>query len=212
MSFRIFEKVVLGKNCVIEENCLIGKPPRGKKEGELKTIIGDNAVIRSGTIIYAGVTIGKNFQSGHNVLIREDNKIGDNVSIGTNSAIEIDNVIGNNVRIHSLCFLEKVRVEDNVFIGPCVAFFDDPHPRIPRGKDCMKGAVVRKSAKIGGGSRILPYVVIGKNALVGAGSVVTKNVEKDMVVIGNPAKKLKKIQEILCTRTGVAHKPYDSIS
>lgn len=194
---------------MIEDYCEIGRPARGKKDGEVDTVIGDNALIRRGTVIHAGVRIGKNFQAGHNVLIREGNRIGDNVSIGTNSTIEPYNTIGNNVRIHSLCFMEKVEIYDNVFIGPGVVFTDDPHPQIPRGKDCVKGATVGRNAKIGGGATILPYIKIGENAFVGAGSVVTQNVKKDMVVVGNPARELKKITDVVCKRNrSLIHKPY----
>jgi UDP-3-O-[3-hydroxymyristoyl] glucosamine N-acyltransferase len=80
---KIYDNVEIGKNVEIEEFCIIGKPPRGKTNGELKTVIGDNSVIRSGTVIYAGNIIGENFNTGHNVVIREENKIGANVSIGT---------------------------------------------------------------------------------------------------------------------------------
>lgn len=210
MKAKIHKNVLLGKNSIVEDFCEVGRPPKGKKEGELKTVIGNNAIIRSGTIIYAGTTIGKNFQTGHNVLIRENNVIGDNVGIGTNSSIEINNKIGNNVRIHSLCFMEKVEIEDDVFIGPAVSFFDDPHPpQAENWADCMKGAIVKKKARIGGGSTILPYVIIGENSLVGAGSVVTKEVPIDTVVVGNPARKLKKVFEIVCDKKDTPHKPYD---
>ena len=211
MKARIYKNVILGTNCEIEDYCEIGKPSGDKKKGKLQTIIGNNAIIRSGTVIYCGVKIGNNFQTGHHVLIREGNKIGNNVSIGTNSTVEVDNIIGDNVRIHSLCFLEKVKLGKNVFVGPHVAFFDDPHPSIPRGRNCIRGAVVKESAKIGGGSRILPFVTIGKNSLVGAGSVVIKNVPDNTVVVGNPAKKLKKIGDIICKRKGARHYPYDSL-
>lgn len=212
MKSKIYRNVILGKNHVIEDYCEIGRPPRETKEGQLKTVIGDNALIRSGTVIYAGVTIGNNFQTGHNVLIREGNKIGNDVSVGTNSCMEVDNVIKDNVRIQSLCFIEKAVLEENVFLGPSVSFLDDPHPNIPRGLDCMKGVTVKKNARIGGGVTILPYVVIGENSFVGAGSIVTKNVEKNYVVIGNPARKLKKVSDIICKRREKPHKPYGSIS
>lgn len=209
MKAKIHKNALFGKNCIIEDNCEIGRPPRGRKEGELSTTIGDNAVMRSNTVIYAGTKIGNNFQTGHSVIIRENNTIGHNVSIGSNSTIEVDNKIGNNVRIHSLCFLEKTCIEDTVFIGPCVLFTDDPHPQIPTIRDCMKGATVKKNAKIGGGVTLLPYVTIGENALIGAGSVVTKDVPANMVVAGNPAHKLKNISEMICDKNkNDIHKPY----
>jgi acetyltransferase-like isoleucine patch superfamily enzyme len=204
----IYPNVVLGKNVKIEPSCAIGKPPRQRLPGELKTAIGDNAVVRSGTIIYAGTNIGNNFQSGHNVLIREGNIIGNDVSIGTNSMIEPDNHIGNNVRIHSGCFMESVTIEDGVFVGPCTVFTDDPHPPCPRYRECLKGATVRRSAKIGANCTVLPGVLIGEGALVGAGSVVTKDVGKGAVVIGNPAKKIKSLKELHCIK-GLFKRPYE---
>lgn len=213
MKAKIYKNVKIGENCIIEENCEIGRAPRGKKVGELQLIIGDNALIRSNTIIYAGTQIGKNFQTGHNVIIRENNNIGDNVSIGTNSDIEVGNVIDNNVRIHSFCFLEKATIKDNVFIGPRVLFVDDPHPQLPTVYDCMKGATVGRNAKIGGGAVLLPYVKIGNNSLVGAGSVVTKDVQKNTVVVGNPAKKLKNLKDLVCDKNkSFIHKSYDTVS
>ncbi len=212
MKANVHKKVVLGKNCIVEDFCEVGRPPRGTKEGELETVIGDNALIRSGTVIYAGTTIGNNFQTGHNVLIREGNKIGNNVSIGTNSCIEVDNIIKDNVRVQSLCFMEKAVIEENVFLGPSVTFLDDSHPNIPRGLDCMKGVTIKKGAKIGGGVTILPYVTVGENSFVGAGSIVTKDVEKNHVVVGNPARKLKEVSDIVCDKREKPHKPYDSVS
>lgn len=212
MKPKIHKNVVLGKNCVIEDNCEIGRPPRDSKEGELKTVIGNNCVIRSGTVIYAGSVMGNNFQTGHNVLIRERNKIGNNVSVGTNSCIEVDNVIKDNVRIQSLCFMEKAILEENVFLGPSVTFLDDPHPNIPRGLDCMRGVRIKKGARIGGGVTVLPYIIIGENSFVGAGSTITKDVEKNHVVVGNPARRLKEVTDIFCKRRNKPHKPYDSVS
>lgn len=212
MKSKIHKNVILGKNCLIENNCEVGRPPRGKKEGEAKTVIGDNAHLRSGTVIYAGVEIGDNFQTGHNAMIREGNKIGNNVSVGTNSCIEVENVIGDNVRIQSLCFMEKASIEENVFLGPSVTFLDDPHPNIPRGLDCMRGVTVKKGARIGGSVTILPYVVVEENSFVGAGSVVTKDVPKNQVVVGNPAHKLKEVMDIVCEKRNKPHKPYDSVS
>jgi acetyltransferase-like isoleucine patch superfamily enzyme len=94
--------------------------------------------------------------------------------------------------------MESVTIEDGVFIGPCVVFTDDPHPPCPRYKECKRGATVKKNAKIGANATILPGVVIGENVLVGAGSVVTKSIQKNIVVIGSPAKKIKSVRELVC--------------
>lgn len=199
----ISENTKLGKNVKIEDFCMIG---RGKKKGKL--IIGDNAVIRSHTVIYLGNKIGKNFMTGHGVLIREDNKIGDNVSIGTNTDIEHHIKIGNNVRVHSNCFIcEHSILEDDCWIGPGVLFTNALHPKCPKVKKCLKGPIIEKGAKIGAGAILMPGVTIGENALVGSGSVVTRDVTESVVVIGNPAKEVKKIKDIKCP-FGYIKRPY----
>src|SRR4029434_10981131 len=98
-TYRLYDNVALGTGSVIEDFCIVGTPPRGKRDGELATIIGEAAVIRSHTVIYAGNVIGKNFQTGNKVNIRESNNIGTNVSIGTLSVIAHHVEIGKRARI-----------------------------------------------------------------------------------------------------------------
>ena len=206
-DYVIFPNVLLGEGVLVETWCILGKPPRGTDAGELEMVLGDAAVIRHFTTIYAGTRIGRNFQTGQGVSIREDNIIGDNVSVGTNSSIEFGNRIGDNVRIHSNCFLEMVTVEDNVIIAPNVVFTDDPHPPCPRYKECLGGATVKAGAKIGANATILPGVVIGRRALVGAGAVVVEDVPDKAVVIGNPARVIKSIDDLECLK-GFFDRPY----
>jgi acetyltransferase-like isoleucine patch superfamily enzyme len=208
---QIYKGVFVGENPNFEGPCIIGKPPRGKDEGELETHIGNNCLIRPFTTIYAGNVIGDNFETGQGSSIREGNLIGNNVRVGTLAVLEFGNNIGNNVRIHTGCFLEMVTIEDNVFIGPNVVFTDDPHPPCPKYKECVGGAVVKAFARIGANSTILPGVVIGRNALVGAGSVVTKNVPDNAVVAGNPARIIKYVDELKCFKV-LFPKPYTWLS
>lgn len=208
MNTKIYSNVKIGKNVVIEDNCIIGKPPRGKKEGELPLVIGDGSHIRENSVIYAGSTIGKGLQTGNNAFIRENNILGNNVSVGTNAVLEPGNLIGDNTRIHSLCFLENTRIGKNVFLGPNVVFTDDLHPVCPRFEECVRGAVIDDNVSIGANTTFLPGVKVGKNSLIGAGSVVTKDIPKDSVATGVPAKVIKKISELRCIK-GFYDRPYE---
>src|SRR6266540_1029343 len=196
-SHRICAGVVLGQDVVVEDFCIVGTPPRGVREGELETIIGEGATIRSHTVIYAGNVIGRNFQTGNKVNIRESNRIGDNVSIGTLSVIEHHVEIADHVRIHTQVFIPEFSVlEEGCWIGPNVVLTNAKYPLSPGVKDSLKGPVIRKGAKIGANATILPGVVIGENALVGAGSVVAKDVPAGAVVVGNPARVIRHISEL----------------
>jgi len=203
----IYEPVVIGKDPVIEDFVVLGKPPTGTKAGKLKLVIGDFPVIRSGTIIYTGNTIGNHFHTGDNARIREKNRIGNDVSIGAGSIIERECEIMDNVKIHSCCFIpEYTLIKENAWIGPGAIMTNVLHPPCPAfkkyaplpGKKCCYGPIIERNAVIGAGVVILPGIVIGENSLVGAGSVVTKDVPPDRLVAGSPARVIKKIEDIEC--------------
>jgi acetyltransferase-like isoleucine patch superfamily enzyme len=200
--------VVIGPGADLEPPAIIGKPPRGRTKGELALRIGAEATIRPFTTIYAGSVFGDRLQTGQGASIREDNTVGDDVSIGTNAVLEFGNRIGNRVRIHSGCFLELVTIEDDVFVGPNVVFTDDPHPmNCPDYRSCRGGAIVRRLSRIGANSTILPGVEIGENSFVGAGSVVVDDVPAGMVVVGNPARVMKAVEDLRCT-SGAHERPF----
>ena len=110
ITYRLYNNVLLGAGTVIEDFSIVGAPPRGKQDGELAKTIGDDSVIRSHTVIYAGNIIGAHFQTGNKVNIRESNRIGNNVSIGTLSVIEHHVEIADNVRIHTQVFIPEYSV------------------------------------------------------------------------------------------------------
>jgi acetyltransferase-like isoleucine patch superfamily enzyme len=196
-AYKIYGNVALGAGAVVEEFCIVGAPPRGTTDGQLATRIGEGAVIRSHTVIYAGNVIGKNFQTGNKVNIRESNRIGDNVSVGTLSVIEHHVEIADNVRIHTQVFIPEYSVlEEGCWIGPNVVFTNAKYPLSPGVKDALAGPIIRKGAKIGANATILPGVIVGENALVGAGSVVARNVAPGEVVVGNPARVIRHISEL----------------
>jgi acetyltransferase-like isoleucine patch superfamily enzyme len=205
---KIYPNVHLGEKVEIGDYAVIGVPPKGKAEGQLETVIGDGAVIRSHSVIYAGNQIGKGFQTGHHAMIREENRIGDNVSVGTNSVVEHHVEIGNGVRIHSQAFVPEYSVlEEGAWIGPNVVLTNVPHPLCSKAKECIKGPTIKRGAKIGANSTILPFVIVGENALVGAGSVVVHNVPPQAVVAGNPAKVVKSVDQLRCP-VELMDKPY----
>lgn len=166
-----------------------------KKKQEYK--IGKNAIIREPTIIYPDNEIGDNFQTGHFVVIRENNKIGNNVSIGINSEVAYNIIIEDNVRIHSKCFIPEYSViKKNAWIGPNVIFTNDKYPNSKNGKSNLKGPIIGEYAKIGANSTILPEIRIGKHALIGAGTVVVKDIPDYAIIVGNPSRKIGDIRDL----------------
>jgi len=122
------ERVVLGGDCEIDEGVLVGYPTDRILQSE-RLIIGKNARIRSGSVIYCGSRIGDNLQTGHNVLIREENVIGENFSIWNNSVVDYGCVIGNNVKIHCGVYVAQYTVrEDEVVMAPGAVVANDIHP------------------------------------------------------------------------------------
>jgi UDP-2-acetamido-3-amino-2,3-dideoxy-glucuronate N-acetyltransferase len=115
--------------------------------------------------------------------------IGSNCNVCANSLIENDVVIGDNVTIKSgVQIWDGIHVEDNVFIGPNVTFTNDKRPRSKVYLDGYLKTVVKKGSSIGANATILPGITIGENSMVGAGSVVTRNIPDNAIVMGNPAK------------------------
>jgi acetyltransferase-like isoleucine patch superfamily enzyme len=207
MSLSNGKEVRQGPNLVIERDAILGRLP--DREIEISALVlGAEAMVRSGSVIYACSTIGDRLQTGHNVVIREQNTIGDDFSIWSGSVVDYGCTIGDRVKIHCSCYVAQfTEIADDVFIGPGVTVTNDIHPGCEISMDCMKGPVVARGAVIGGGVTLLPRVRIGEGALVGAGSVVTRDVDAGIVVAGNPARRLCTVEELEC-RTGMTDAPY----
>lgn len=138
--------------------------------------------------------IGKNTRVWQYSVILQGAQIGDDCNICAHTLIEGDVILGDRVTIKSGVYLwDGLRVEDDVFIGPCVSFANDLYPKSKVYPDSFLTTVIKKGASIGANATILPGITLGENCLVGAGSVVTKDVPLNAVVAGNPAKILRYI-------------------
>ena len=143
------------------------------------------------TVIFPDVSIGEGTRVGNFVMIRSNTSIGERCTIGSYVDIEGDVSIGHDVSLQSGCYITRgVVIEDGVFCGPRVITMNDKRisHRRPGMTFVREGPRIERGARIGGGSVLLPGVTIGANALVGAGSVVTKDVPARAIVVGNPAR------------------------
>ncbi len=129
--------------------------------------------------------VGKNVKIWHFAYVGDNTIIGDNVMIGSLAHMDYNVKMGNNIRIEGSVYIPPLTViGNNVFIDPGATFTNDPYPMSPK----MIGVTVEDGAIIAARAVIKPGVTIGKNAVVGMGAVVTKDVSSETVVIGNPAK------------------------
>src|SRR6266446_1293780 len=187
--------LILGINPHIDQDVHLGYLT-GREIEIVAARIGDHAHIRSGTVVYTNTIIGDHFETGHNVVIREENVIGDHFSIWNNSTVDYGCRIGNHVRIHNNVYVAQLTtIEDDVFLAPGVMTANDPHPICTK---CMQGPILKRGCRIGVNVTILSHVIIGEGALIGAGSVVTRDVPAYMLAYGNPAKPRKHVNELTC--------------
>lgn len=205
----IRDNVKIGEGSYIGANCIIGEYQidhfTDTQETEHPLVIEKNALIRSGSIIYGDCIIGKNFQTGHRATIREHSIIGQHVSVGTLCDIQGYCEIGNYVRMHSNVHIgQKSKIEDFVWIFPYVILTNDPTP--PSNE--LKGVTLKSFSVVATASVLLPGVTVEGDSLIAAGAVVTKNVEKNAVVGGNPAKVISDISRIKNHVTGESVYPW----
>lgn len=187
--------ISIGEGLVADVSVVLGYVSERSADGSL--VVGDGARLRSGTVLYGGSVIGDRLQTGHHVVIREQNRIGDDVSVWSNSFLDYGCVVGNRVKIHCNCYVAQyTELEDDVFLAPGVTVANDLYPGHPASARAMAGPLVCAGAQIGVNVTLLPYITVGSHAIVGAGSVVTKDIPADTIAYGNPARPVRPIHEL----------------
>ena len=192
----ILGRSVIGEETLIDNWVYVGYPIRQKlkhfpkKIEELDLIsdgakIGRSCIIRSFTVIYEGAELRDRVETGHGVLIRENSKIGSNSRIGSFSQLDGEVHVGENVNIQSMVYLPHLTwIDDDVFIGPNVTVTNDRYPVSRK----LSGVKIRRGAIIGAEAVLIAGIEVGENSVIAAGSIVTKDVPANSMVMGAPAR------------------------
>jgi len=195
------EGVSIGQNSIIKENVTIGDGVvifPNVYIGE-NTKIGEKSIVQYGAFIEHNCNIGKHCRIGTNTVLRRETNIGDHSIFGSLSASEGKNWIGSNVLIHTQCHLTTgIIIEDWVFIAPMFVGANDPkmlHGRRRVEKFVPQGPHIKFGTGIAVNVTILPGVVIGRECVIGASSLVTKDVPDYSIAFGAPAKVVKSVED-----------------
>lgn len=175
----------LGDDCDIAADADIGHQYTDECS---KTVVGSDATIRGGARIYADVTIGDDFVTGHDILIREETTIGDEVVVGTDVVIEGQTTVRDVVKFETGAFVPtQTTIGNHVFVGPHAVLTNDQYPQRKRETYEPDGPTLADNVTVGANATVLPGVSIGEGAIVGAGSVVTDDVPAWSLATGVPA-------------------------
>jgi len=199
----IFPKTKFGEDVIVFPYAVLGRPscvPEGTTSRKVNmeqesTIIGDNTVIGSGAVIYHGTIIGKNCLIGDQAKILNNVQIGDYSLVAINVKVGYQTIIGHHTRIMDLTNVAgRAIIGNHVFIGPAVVMGNDNKMGRAGGEGDV-GPIIEDYVTIGMNATILPGVRIGRDSIVAAGSVVTKDVPSGCLYMGAPAKFKRELRE-----------------
>jgi len=199
----VYPGTVLGDGVKVLENAVVGKQPAlsprstAKREEQPPAELGPGTIVSAGAIVFAGTRIGARVIVGDQACIRERVQVGDDVVIGRGSLIENDTTVGAMTKIQADAYITAhSTLEEHVFIAPRVVTTNDNFMgRTERRHELTKGPTIRRGARVGGGAILLPGVVVGEEAFVAAGAVVTKDVPARKLVVGSPARVVRDVPE-----------------
>jgi UDP-3-O-[3-hydroxymyristoyl] glucosamine N-acyltransferase len=201
----------IGSGTFIGPRCVVGEPTRDYYDAPERwqptpTVIGPHSLLRTGTILYAGVTVGEHFQTGPYVVVREKTRFGQNCSLGNNCDVQADVVVGDYTRCHSNVTLGQYSVVGSYcWFMPYVLLMNDTYP--PNFHD-PRGCQVGDFTVLGGRVVCLP-ITIGKHVVAAAQAVLARDVEDFSLVRGNPAERVGDCRHLVATRAdGRKYHPY----
>jgi acetyltransferase-like isoleucine patch superfamily enzyme len=198
----VHDDVKIGDAVRIDDHAVLGKLPMRSlssattKARELPPLsVGEGAIVGTGAVLYRGAQIGRKVLVADLATVREDVTVGDRTIVGRGVTIENECTIGRFVKLESECYITAYStIEDRVFVAPGVVTSNDNFVgRTEERFQHFKGVTVRRGGRIGAGSVILPGIEIGADALVAAGSVVTRNVPPKRIVMGAPAREVRDV-------------------
>jgi len=190
---------VIGAGCAIEHGAVLGKSPRlaGRDAPELPPLrLGDRVTVCAGAVVYAGSEIGDGAIVGDQAQVRERTTIGERTVIGRAAGIDNDVRLGARVKVQSQVYVTAFSVvEDDVFLGPGASTTNDDTMGRHGPEYALRGATIRRAARIGGSAVLVPGVEVGEEAFVAAGAVVTRDVPARAFVVGVPARRVRDVTD-----------------
>jgi acetyltransferase-like isoleucine patch superfamily enzyme len=199
----VYPGTVVGEGCKILDYAVVGKQPTlsprstAKREDLPPLVLGPGTIVSTGAVVFAGTTVGERVILGDQACVRERCTIGDDVVIGRGSLVENDTSVGALTKIQAHAYITAYSLlEDNVFIAPCVITTNDNYMgRTEQRHELIKGPTIRRGARVGGGSVLLPGIEIGEEAFIGAGAVVLRDVPPKAVMVGSPARQIRDVPD-----------------
>ena len=197
----VHEGSVIGDGCVIGDHAVLGKAPRlaahSAARGNAGTLeLAPEVTVGAGAIVFAGAQVGASAILGDQCFVRERTQIGERSVIGRGSVVDNDVTVGARVRVQSNVYLTAFTVvEDDVFVGPCACTTNDDTMARHGPEMALRGALLRRACRVGGGAVLTPGVEVGEEAFVAAGALVTRDVPARAVVMGVPARVVREVGE-----------------